>query len=83
MDAKIDLVCKYPGDAMRCPDCKDSDVFCDGEMTYQYPWGIDALGVIVVILKGYYGECEKCKKKIFNWKTKEVKRISFKELRGK
>ena len=69
------LIAKYnkKANCMFCPKCKKYEVSAEGEGTYKLPAGFGFLpddhkfSVVGVILKGWVGHCEICRKEVFNW----------------
>lgn len=76
----IMLLVKYnkQKNCLYCPKCKTYEVWCDGTGTWNIPAGFGFLpgdgkfSVCGHTLKGYVGQCEKCKERVFNWTSKRA-----------
>ena len=72
------LLAKYNKkvNTMFCPKCKTYDVSCDAKGKYRLPIGFGFLpnetkfGISFWELSGYWGECEICYNRIFNYTKK-------------
>jgi hypothetical protein len=70
---------------MLCPDCKNGgDVWADGYGHIDLPLGFGFLpndtkfSVEKMRMKGHFGECIKCRSRVFNW----ISRRKLKEYPG-
>ena len=74
------LIAKYEKkeNCLYCPECKTFEVMCDasGELSVPHGFGFIAgstkFAVVRLVLKGWFGECELCHKRIFNYASKKV-----------
>ena len=63
---------------MYCPDCKTFEVMCDGEGSLSIPTGFGFLpgdhrfSIAGHKLTGYFGTCEHCRERIFNYRTRRA-----------
>jgi len=75
---KEPILAKYnkKENCMYCPECKTYNVMCDATGTYRLPIGFGFLpnetkfGISFWELSGYWGECEICNNRIFNYTKK-------------
>jgi len=75
----LPLIKKYDKkkNVMECPECKNGgDVWCDGTGSIDLPLGFGfkpgdtKFSVEKMRMKGFFGECMSCGKKVFNWTTR-------------
>ena len=88
----VPLIMKYNkrSKVMSCPACKnEGDVFCDGTGHIDLPMGFGFLpgeirfSVEKIRFKGYWGECMKCRKKVFNWTNQQKITVYPKSINNK
>jgi hypothetical protein len=77
---KKHLIAKYNKkiNTMYCPKCKTYDVMCDGSGSLELPVGFGYIpndtkfSVATVKMTGYFGDCEHCRERIFNYTAKKA-----------
>jgi hypothetical protein len=75
--SEVKHIAKYnqKENCMYCPACKTYEVCCDATGTLSIPHGFGFLpgeskfAVVRIEYTGFFGWCEHCREKIFNWKT--------------
>lgn len=75
---------------MTCPKCKGGgDVYADATGTLEVPTGFGFLpndtkfSVETIKMKGHFGECMDCGKRIFNWTSRKAGRRYPKSINNK